>query len=140
MNSCNGGVVDWGIVVGNGCGSVVNWSVMVNGCYCGVVHISVSVVVDWSSDMMRGFVVNGCYCGVVHISVSVVVDSVVDSMSIVMWIVMGSLVVSNMLIWVVGIVMVLHPVIGVNKLMELIIVSMVVVLWLEVVILPVVVE
>jgi hypothetical protein len=36
--------------------------------------------------------------------------------------------------------MVLHPVIGVNKLMELIIVSMVVVLWLEVVILPVVVE
>ena len=120
MNSCNGGVVDWGIVVGNGCGSVVNWSVMVNGCYCGVVHISVSVVVDWSSDMM--------------------VDSVVDSMSIVMWIVMGSLVVSNMLIWVVGIVMVLHPVIGVNKLMELIIVSMVVVLWLEVVILPVVVE
>lgn len=139
MNSCNGGVV------GNGCGCVVNWSVMVNGCYCGVVHISVSIVVDWSSDMMRGFVVNGSYCGMMdivsmNVVVSVMVDSVVDSMSIVMWIVMGSLVVSNMLIWVVGIVMVLHPVIGVNKLMELIIVSMVVVLWLEVVILPVVVE
>lgn len=122
-------VVDWGssvVVWGSGMSNSVSWHGVV-----GWVNMSVCMN-SW-----------GVFDFSLTVDLGIGVDTLLISMgfwSFVVWVIVMNWVVTGMNIWVMGIIVVLHPFVGVYKLVLVIIESMVVLVSFESMILPVIRE
>ena len=128
----------WGIMMSEW--YIMKWRVMGDlGQVMGIKVVIITVVV------VNSLMDSLCKLGISVVSimmwnlmVSIMGHIVVSTWFIVMDIHVVGIVMKNVSVWVVGIIVVLHPFVGVNELVLVIIISMIVLLWLESVVLPVI--